>query len=103
MRKLVWVGSSLEDLRRFSKKAKSRAGYELCRVQARENPTDWKPMPSVGVGTREIRIHSGNEYRIIYIASFKEIVYVLHCFIKKTRRTSMKDIVMARTRLKEIK
>ncbi len=101
MRKLAWVGSSLDDLKKFSKKAKSRAGYELRRVQAGENPTDWKPMPSIGAGAREIRIHSGNEYRVIYVASLKETVYVLHCFIKKTRKTSRQDIVIARTRLKE--
>ena len=33
----------------------------------------------------EIRPHSGNEYRVFYVARFEEAVYVLHCFVKKTR------------------
>jgi len=34
-------------------------------------------MPSVGGGVQEIRIHSDNEYRIIYLARLEEVVYVL--------------------------
>ena len=44
-------------------------------------------MPSVGGGVQEIRIHSDNEYRIIYLAKLAEAVYVLHAFEKKTRKT----------------
>jgi phage-related protein len=50
-------------------------------------PSDWKPMPSVGGGVREIRIHGDNEYRIIYLARLAEVVYVLHAFEKKMQKT----------------
>ena len=56
-------------------------------------------MPSVGGGVQEIRIHSDNEYRVIYLASLAEAVYVLHVFEKKTRKTPQTAIEVARRRL----
>ena len=53
-------------------------------------------MPTVGVGAFEIRIHVPYEHRIIYVAKFPEAIYVLHCFEKKTRKTSQKDLEFAR-------
>jgi phage-related protein len=41
-------------------------------------------MLSVGPGVQEIRVHCGNEYRVIYLATMAEAVYVLHAFEKKT-------------------
>ncbi len=61
--------------------------YEVYLVQQGQEPSDWKPMPAVGPGVREIRIHSEGEYRVFYVASFAEGVYVLHSFQKKTQRT----------------
>ena len=56
-------------------------------------------MPSVGSGVQEIRIHSGNEYRVIYLAKLAEAVYVLHAFEKKTRKTPQAALDAARQRL----
>jgi phage-related protein len=72
----VWVGSSREELRVFAKDARQRAGYELYQLQRGLDPSDWKPMPVVGPGVREIRIHTRREHRVIYIAKFEEGVYV---------------------------
>ena len=42
---------------------------------------------------RELRIReSFGAFRIVYIAALPEGVYVLHCFQKKTQKTSRKDI-----------
>jgi len=99
---IVWAGSALEDLRRFPEKARSRAGYQLRRIQVGLAPSDWKPMPLVGAGVREIRIHSGREHRILYITRFKEAIYVLHAFEKKTQRTATTDLALAKRRFSEI-
>ncbi|HEX8044042.1 type II toxin-antitoxin system RelE/ParE family toxin [Candidatus Deferrimicrobium sp.] len=61
-------------------------------------PPDWKPMPSVGAGVTEIRIHTGVEHRVFYIAKFREAIYVLHAFEKRTGKTAKKDIELARRR-----
>ena len=96
---LVFVGSAHDDLRAFPEKARRRAGYELHQVQIGLQPSDSKPMRTVGPGVREIRVHAGGAFRLIYVAKFGEAVYVLHAFEKKTMRTSRRDIDLARSRL----
>ena len=49
---------------------------------------------------REIRIHTGAEHRVLYVAKFAEAVYVLHAFEKRTRRTPKEDLDLARQRLR---
>ncbi|MGH9890868.1 MAG: type II toxin-antitoxin system RelE/ParE family toxin [bacterium] len=102
MKVVLWVGSTRNDLRAFPKEARRRAGHELYQVQRGLEPSDWKPMASVGAGVREIRIHTGLEHRVVYIAKFEEGVYALHAFEKKTRRTSRSDVELARRRLNEV-
>ncbi|MBI3041473.1 MAG: hypothetical protein HYY78_01430 [Betaproteobacteria bacterium] len=53
MKRVEWVGDSLERIRQFPDAAKHEAGYQLERVQAGKEPADWKPMPSVGLGVNE--------------------------------------------------
>lgn len=56
-------------------------------------------MLSIGAGVREIRIHTKNEYRVIYVAKFEEAVYALHAFVKKTRSTAGHDLETVTERL----
>ena len=101
-----WVGRSLEDLRSFPPEARTEAGHKLFRVQQGKSPGDLKPLPSVGRGAKEIRIHSWAggrlEHRVVYVAHFPEAVYVLHAFRKTTRRTSPQDLETARSRYREM-
>ena len=99
LKPIAWVGSTLKDLRGFPDTARSRAGYQLHRIQDGLEPSDWKPMPSVGTGVREIRIHTGGQHRVVYVAKFEEAIYLLHAFEKKTRRTAKADLDLARRRL----
>jgi len=99
---LRWVGSSLADLRAFPDDAKRLAGYQLRRVQAGLMPDDWKALASVGAGVYEIRLHTGGEYRVCYVAKFVEAVYVLHAFEKRTRQTRHDDLALVRRRLAEV-
>ena len=62
----------------------------------------WKPMPTIGLGVKEIRVRAGNAYRLIYVARFSEAVYVLHAFEKKSRKTSRSDVALARNRFKDL-
>jgi len=71
-------------------------------VQSGLEPSDWKPMSSVGAGVEEIRVRTGREHRIFYVAKFEEAVYVLHAFEKKTRKTPKPDLNLARSRLQEL-
>jgi len=102
MRQLAWLGTSRRDVRAFPGDARRRAGYELFLVQSGSEPSDWKPMASVGLGVREIRIRTKLEHRVMYVTRLEGSIYVLHAFEKKTRKTAGEDIELARTRLKDL-
>ncbi len=60
-------------------------------------------MTDIGSGVREIRIRaSDGAFRVIYVATFPRAVFVLHCFQKKTQKTSTGDIELAKRRYKEL-
>ncbi len=59
-------------------------------------------MPTVGPGVREIRVHTALEHRVLYVAKFAEAVYVLHAFEKRTRKTSSRDVELARQRFRAL-
>lgn len=102
LKPLRWIGSSLADVRSFSAAARGKVGHELFQVQLGLMPSDWKPMSSVGAGVVELRIHAGNEFRVLYVARFDEAVYVLHAFEKRTRQTRQIDVALARKRLRDL-
>ena len=102
MKRLEFVGSSLDDLREFPAEARRAAGFELGFVQRGLDPSDWKPLSEVGAGVREIRIHILGEWRVLYVAMFAAAVYVLHAFQKKTQKTRREDIELARIRYRQI-
>lgn len=103
MKRLAFLGKSHADLTAFPEGARRKAGYQLNRVQAGLEPDDWKPMPSIGQGAREIRVRdSAGAFRVIYVAAFADAVYVLHAFQKKSQRTAMLDIELARVRYRQL-
>ncbi|NNM59905.1 MAG: type II toxin-antitoxin system RelE/ParE family toxin [Legionellales bacterium] len=102
MKDIIWLGTTHQDIKCYPSEAKQDIGYNLDRVQRGLEPCDWKPMNSVGLGVKEIRIHSDNEYRVLYVAKFEEAVYVLHSFVKKTQQTPTKDIALAKKRYAEL-
>ena len=55
---IVWIASSRNDVRRFPRDAQHKVGLELRAVQRGQEPTDYKPIPSVGPGVYEIRIRA---------------------------------------------
>jgi phage-related protein len=96
MKRIQWLGTSLNTVRSFPESVRKLVGQELRFVQTGSMPTDFKPMTTVGAGAYEIRVRSGNQYRVIYVAKFAESVYVLHSFIKTTPKTSKPDLDMAK-------
>ncbi|ALQ96945.1 hypothetical protein B398_07095 [Xylella fastidiosa 32] len=96
-------GSALDDLRTFPVNVRREAGYQLHQVQNGRDADDWKPMPTVGRGVREIRIRDADgAFRVIYVATLPEAVYVLHCFQKKTEKTAKGDLDVAAKRYRDL-
>ena len=103
MKVLRFRGSALNDLRAFPTSARREAGYQLDKVQNELAQNDWKAMPTIGSGVQEIRVRDDSgAFRVIYVAKFADAIYVLHCFQKKTRKTSRSDLDLAAKRYGEL-
>ncbi|MBV6503849.1 MAG: hypothetical protein AKCLJLPJ_01943 [Fimbriimonadales bacterium] len=49
--------------------------------------------------------HDGNTYRVVYTVKFPEVVYVLHCFQKKSKSgiaTPKRDVELIRARFRSV-
>jgi len=103
MKYIDFIGSSLEAIKGFPDRAKRQVGHELDKVQRGQEPSDWKPMKSIGQGVREIRIKDEQGiYRVVYVVKFLDLVHVLHAFQKKTEKTAKHDLELAKKRLKQL-
>jgi phage-related protein len=103
MKELFWLGDSKKTLQSFPADARREAGFELREVQKGNQPSDSKPMLSIGKGVEEMRIWAeSGTYRVVYLARLAERVYVLHAFQKKTQQTSLSDIRLARARYEQL-
>ena len=99
LKKVVFQGQAKDEIRSFPVNARRIAGEQIMRLQSGLNPADSKPMRTIGAGVREIRIQDGNQYRVIYLATFDEAIYILSGFSKKSQKTAKTDIEKAKSRL----
>jgi phage-related protein len=103
LKPVVFRSSALDDLRAFPAPARREAGHQIDQVQRGRDPDDWRPLNTVAPGVREIRIRdAAGAFRVIYTAKFSDAVYVLHCFQKKTQKTSQVDIELAKKRYRDV-
>lgn len=102
MKGIQFEGQSLEAIRDFPDPARQQAGFQLDRVQRGLNPIDWKPFVSIGKGVKEIRISDEGQFRVMYVASIGNKIFVLHAFAKKTQKTRQSDIDAAKRAYKYI-
>ena len=102
MKSLKFMGDSQTALAEFPPDAKRHAGFELWQVQLGLMPSDFKPMPTIGVGAYEIRVKVLGQWRVVYVAKHADAVYVLHCFHKTTPKTAKPDIDLAAKRYRLI-
>jgi phage-related protein len=106
VKSLVWVGSSLKDLREFPEAVKDEMGFALYEAQCGLRPLDAKPLKGFG-GANVLEIVSDYQtdtYRAVYTVRFAERVYVLHAFQKKSKKgiaTSQSDIELIKRRLRQ--
>jgi phage-related protein len=102
-RRIVFLGDALARLRDFPEGARKEAGVQLHKLQLGLEPSDWKPMPGVGPGVREVRVREeGGAFRVLYVTRTEDAIHVLHAFQKKTQRTAKNDLDLAATRLRQL-
>ncbi|HVZ70075.1 MAG TPA: type II toxin-antitoxin system RelE/ParE family toxin [Rhizomicrobium sp.] len=104
-RPLYWVGSSKRDYCEFPEKVQDNLGFELFLVQTGQFPPSAKPLKGFGSGVLElVEDYNSDTYRAVYTVRFKETVYVLHAFQKKSKHgagTPRGDIELIRRRLRD--
>jgi len=101
---IAWEGDSLEVLRSFPEAVMQSFGFELWQLQQGERPRDYRPLPSIGPGAFELRDQDKRGwYRVVYLSRIDDVIYVLHCFEKKTRGMPGKDFQKSRQRLRAVK
>lgn len=104
MKPLIWVGSSLDDLRQLPREVMQEVGYVLDRVQRKRGHPSIKSLSGLP-GVQEIRVdHDHATYRAVYVVNLTDAIYVLHCFQKKSKQgistpKAEMDIIRARLRL----
>jgi|SRR5580704_5596051 phage-related protein len=104
LKPVTFHGDSLDRLRDFAADARRQAGHDLYQVQRGSDPSDWKPMPTIGAGAREMRIRDETgAYRVICIATLADAIHVLHAFQKKSHKTAQRDLDLAIRRLRLLK
>lgn len=101
---LHWIGSSLEDLKDFPEQIKDKVGYALHEAQMGDKNHLTKPLKGFsGASVLEIvSNYDGDTYRAVYTVRFKDIIYVLHTFQKKSKTgisTPKKDMDLIASRL----
>lgn len=108
MRPVIWIGSSLDDLKDFPDAVQDVMGYALYLAQTGGKHPDAKPLtgdPAFrGAGVLEIvDDYQGDTSRGVSTVRYADAVYVLHCFQKKSTRgiaTSQRDIELIKRRLR---
>ena len=105
MKSVNWIGSSREDLKEFPDEVRQDIGFSLFEVQQGLKPASAKPLKGFGgAGVLEIiENFIGDTYRAVYTVKFQKVVYVLHCFQKKSKhgiKTPLQDIELIKQRLR---
>ena len=103
---LVWVGSSLKNLREFPDDVKDEMGFALYEAQCGLKPAAAKPLKGFGgAGVLEIvSDYQSDTYRAVYTVRLEERLYVLHAFQKKSKKgiaTPKAEVELIKRRLRQ--
>ena len=86
VKKVVWLGSSLKDLKDLPDSVQDDIGYALWRVQEGKEHQDIKLLKGLP-GVFEIGIdYDRDTYRAVYTVNIGDVIYVLHVFKKKSKK-----------------
>lgn len=102
---VIWIGRTLEDLKRFPVEVQRTFGFALYRAQIGKKHPDAKPLRGFGgAGVIEVvEDYHGDTYRAVYTVKFAGVVYTLHAFQKKSKKgraTPKQELELVRARLK---
>lgn len=102
---VVWVASSLDDLREFPESVRQSMGFAIFQAQCGGKHVQTKPLKGFkGSGVLEmVEDFDGDTFRTVYTVRFADALYVLHAFQKKSKKgvaTPQRDLDVIKSRLK---
>src|ERR1035437_2924250 len=105
MKKVIWAATARVDLKSLPEDVQDEVGFILYLVQKDLRHPSIKVLRGFrGATVQEIKVNdSAGTYRAIYTVKFKDYLYVLHVFQKKSMsgsRTPLSDIELVNKRLK---
>ena len=106
LKQLIFITSAKKALQEFPLTVRRDIGFALYEVQQGKTPRNVKPLKGFGgAGVVEtIDDYDGDTYRAVYTVKFQKIIYILHCFQKKSKKgiaTPKQEIDLIKQRLKQ--
>ena len=103
LRKLVWLVDSLDRLTNFPPGVRQKLGFALYQAQIGQKNESAKMLHGFAETVWQVRADDPRgTYRAVYVAQFKDAVYVLHTFQKKSTSgiaTPERELDLIRQRL----
>lgn len=105
LKNLIWLGDSLKNIREFPEEVKKEIGHALYLIQNGKTPPSVKPFKGMKLSSMEIVTNFNKDtYRTVYTIKIDEVVYILHCFQKKSKsgiKTPKEDVELIKKRIQD--
>ncbi len=86
LKPIIWIGSSLKDLKKFPKEVQREIGYALYRAQIGKKHHNTKPLKGFDGIMEIISDYDKDTYRGVYAYKLGDYIYMLHTFKKKSKK-----------------
>jgi phage-related protein len=102
---IQWEGNYWDILKSWPKNIRLDIGTSLREMQHGRPPRlNVRPMQSIGDGVFELKDSDESTwYRVIYLARKNDVIFVLDCFEKDSRKTEKHDVRRATARFKQVR
>lgn len=104
LKTLVFIGNSRKDIRKFPNAVRDDIGFDLYEVQRGKTPESAKSFKGLSGVMELVERYNTDTFRTVYVAKLGGVVYVLHCFKKKSKqgiKTPKEDIEIIKQRYKQ--
>ena len=106
LKAIVWISSSLKDLKGFPTEVQREMGFALYRAQLGKKSDKAKPLKGLDGVMEIVSDYDKDTYRGVYAYKLGDEIYVLHAFKKKSKKgikTPKEEIALIKNRLKRAK
>ena len=102
---IYWVGTSRKDLSGFPDEVRDEIGFAIYQAELGERHASAKTMKVLDA-VEIVSDYDGDTFRGVYTTKYKGVLFVLHCFMKKSKngiKTPKAELDLIKKRLKDAK